>query len=119
MIVSVGKRERNRRKQKRGINLKAKGSLERECPENILPYQFRQHLVTTLEHTNTNFTSYIKEAYLTKALLVENPVPDNINQVKTLGGFVKDILKEKGNQKDLDFENLAEKIQGRNRSLMG
>ena len=119
MIVSVGKRERNRRKQKRGINLKAKGSLERECPENILPYQFRQHLVTTLEHTNTNFTSYIKEPYLTKALLVENPVPDNINQVKTLGGFVEDILKEKGNQKDLDFENLAEKIQGRNRSLMG
>ena len=39
--------------------------------------------------------------------------------MKTLHDFVKDILKNKKKQKDLDFDNVLEKIQGRNRSVMG
>ena len=36
--------------------------------------------------------------------------------MKTLDGFVNDILKNKKKQKDLDFDNVLEKNQGRNRS---
>ena len=32
---------------------------------------------------------------------------------------MKDILKDKKKQKDLDFDSVLEKIQGRNRSIMG
>ena len=39
--------------------------------------------------------------------------------MKTLDDFVKDILKDKKKQKDLDFDSVLEKIQGRNRSIMG
>ena len=39
--------------------------------------------------------------------------------MKTLDDFVKGSLKDKKKQKDLDFNNVLEKIQGRNRSVMG
>ena len=71
------------------------------------------------QYANVNFDTYIKEADLIKAVLIKNPVPENINPVKTLDDFVKDILKDKKKQKDLDFDNVLEKIQGRNRSVMG
>ena len=56
-------------------------------------------------------------ADLIKAVLIKNLVPENINPVKTLDDFVKDILKDK--KKYLDFNHVVEKIQGRNRSVMG
>ena len=71
------------------------------------------------QYANVNFDTYIKEADLIKAVLVKNSVPENISPVKTLDDFVKDILKDKKKQKDLDFDNVLENIQGRNRSFMG
>ena len=38
----------------------------------------------------------------------------NINPVKILDDFMKDILKDKKEQKDLNFDNVLEKNQGRN-----
>ena len=61
---------------------------------------------------NVNFDTYIKEAGLIKAFLIKNPVPENINPVKTLDDFVKNILKDKKKQKDLEFDNVLEKIKG-------
>ena len=72
-----------------------------------------------VQYTNVNFDTYIKEADLIKVALIKNPVPKNINPVKTLDDFVKDILKDKKKQKDLDFDNVLEKNQGRNQSVMG
>ena len=71
------------------------------------------------QYANVNFDTYIKEADIIKAVLIKNPVPENINPVKTLDDFAKDILKDKKKQKDLDFDNVLEKIQGQNRSVMG
>ena len=48
-----------------------------------------------VQYTNVNFDTYIKEADLIKVALIKNPVPKNINPVKTLDDFVKDILKDK------------------------
>ena len=71
------------------------------------------------QYANVNFNTHIKEADLIKTVLIKNPAPENINLVKTLDDFVKDILKDKKKQKDIDFDNVLEKIQGRNRSVMG
>ena len=71
------------------------------------------------QYTNVKFDTCIKDADLIKAVLIKNPVPENINPVKTLDDFVKDILKDKKKQKYFDFDNVLEKIQGRNRSVMG
>ena len=36
------------------------------------------------QYANVNFDTYIKEADLIKAVLIKNPVAENINPVKTL-----------------------------------
>ena len=41
---------------------------------------------------------------------MENPVPDNLDQVKELDHFVRDILKDKRKQKDLEMDGIFEKI---------
>ena len=71
------------------------------------------------QYANVNFDTYIKEEDLIKAVLIKNPVPESINIVGTLDDFVKDPLKEKKKQKDHDFDNVLEKIQGRNQSVIG
>ena len=63
------------------------------------------------QYTNVNFDTCIKETDLIKAVLIKNPVPENINSVKTLDDFVKDI-KDKKKHKDLDFDIVIEKSQG-------
>ena len=47
----------------------------------------------------------MKEADLKQQILTENPVPDNLDQVKKLDNFVRDILKDKCRQKDLDMDS--------------
>ena len=68
--------------------------------------------------TNVDFDTYIKESDLIIAVLIKSPVPENINPVKTMDDFVKDSLKDKRKQKHLNFDNVLEKIEGRNRSVM-
>ena len=82
--------------------------------------QYKYSLPPDMAHyASVNFDTYIKEADPIKAVLIKNPVLENINPVKTLNDFVKDILKDKKKQKDVDFDNFFEKIQGQNRSVMG
>ena len=50
---------------------------------------------------------------------MENPVPDNLDQVKKLNDFVRNILKDKHRQKDLDMDGTFEKIQSKNACVMG
>ena len=56
-----------------------------------------------VQYANVNFDTYIKKADLINAVLIKNPVPENINHVKTLDDLVKEILQDKKKQKDLDF----------------
>ena len=64
------------------------------------------------QYANINFNTYIKEADLIKAAITKNTLPENINLVKALNDFVKDIVKDNKKQKDLDFDNVFENIQG-------
>ena len=82
--------------------------------------QYKYSLLPDMaQYANVNFDTYIKSADLIKAALIKNRVPENINLVKTLDDFAKDILKDKKKQKDLDFDKVLEKSQGRNRSVTG
>ena len=72
-----------------------------------------------VDYANTHFETYVKEADLKKKILTENPVPDNLDQVKKLDDFVCDILKDKRTQKDLDMDSTFEKIQSKNACVMG
>ena len=66
--------------------------------------KFRYNFPTDMaEYANTHFETYVKEADLEQQILTENPVPDNLDQVKKLDDFVRDILKDKRKQKDLDM----------------
>ena len=57
--------------------------------------KFRYNLGTDMaEYANTHFETYVKEADLKEQIFMENPVPDNLNQVKKLDDFVRDILKD-------------------------
>ena len=71
-----------------------------------------------VEYANTLFETYVKEADLKQQILTENPVPDNLDQVKKLDDFVRDIWKDKHKQKDLDMGSTFEKIQSKNVSMM-
>ena len=71
------------------------------------------------QYVSINFNTYIKEADLIKAAITKNTLPENINPVKTLNDFVKDILKDNKKQNDLDFDNVFENIQDWNWSVMG
>ena len=67
--------------------------------------KFRYNFPTDMaEYANTHFETYVKEADLEQPILTENPVPDNLDQVKKLDDFfARDILKDKRKQKDLDM----------------
>ena len=68
------------------------------------------------QYVNVSFETYIRETDLTKAVLIKTPVPENINPVKTLNGFVKNILKDKKKLKGLNFSNILEK-KSRSKSM--
>ena len=50
---------------------------------------------------------------------MENSVADNLDQVKKLDDFFRDILKDKHKQKDLDMDVTFKKIQSKNVCMMG
>ena len=46
-------------------------------------------------YANKYFEEYVPEDSLKEAILCQNPVPDNLDNVKKLDNFLKEILKEK------------------------
>ena len=46
-------------------------------------------------------------------------MPDYLDQVKKLADFVRNILKDKCKQKDLDMDSTFEKIQSKSACVMG
>ena len=62
-------------------------------------------------YANKNFEEYIPEHSLKEAILRQNPVPDNLDNVKKLGDFLRDILKEERKTNKQNIENVLEKLQ--------
>ena len=66
-------------------------------------------------YANKYFEEYVPEDSLKEAILCQNPVPDNLDNVKKLDDFLRDILKEKRE----NIENVLEKLQRKTIDVMG
>ena len=67
-----------------------------------------------VNYANKYFEDHIPEdsqKLLKEAILCQNPVPDNLGNVKKLDDFLRDILKEKRKTNEQNIENVLEKIQ--------
>ena len=53
-------------------------------------------------YANEQFHSYVKNTEVKEQILLTSPVLENLSKAKKLHEFVKDILKEKHKQKDVD-----------------
>ena len=67
-------------------------------------------------YANKYFEEFIPEGGLKEAILTQNPVPENMETLKKLDDFLKDLLKEKTNEQNL--ENIFEKLQNKTRDVM-
>lgn len=66
------------------------------------------------EYAKTHFEIYVKETDLKQQILIENLVPDNLDQVKILDGFSCDILKDSANKNIWTWDSTFERIQSKN-----
>ena len=57
-------------------------------------------------YANKYFEEYVPEDSLKEAILCQNPVPDNLDNVKKLDDFLRDILKEKRKTNKQNIENV-------------
>ena len=57
------------------------------------------------------FEEYFPENSLKEALLCQNPVPDNLDNVMKLDNFLRSILKEKHKTNEQNIENVLEKLK--------
>ena len=72
-----------------------------------------------VNYANEQFHSYVKDTDIKHQTLLTNPVPENLKKAKKLDKFVKDILKEKHKQKDVDQDATFERIQCKNINILG
>ena len=82
--------------------------------------QFKWELLPELaSYANTQFEKYIPEKSIYNAICEVHPVTNNLNQVKKMGEFLRDLLKEKNKNGSLAIDEILGKIQKRTLSVMG
>ena len=62
---------------------------------------------------------YVPEDSSKEAILCQNLVPDNLDNVKKFDDFLRDISKEKRKTNEKNIENVLEKLQRKNFDAMG
>ena len=70
------------------------------------------------KYANKQFEEYVPDNSLKEAKLCQNPVPDNLDNVK-LDDFFRDILKEKRKTNEQNTENILEKFHRKTVDVMG
>ena len=70
-------------------------------------------------YANKYFEEFIPETDLKEAILTQSRVPENMDTVKKLDDFLKDLLKEKKKTNGQNLENIFEKLQNKTRDVMG
>ena len=74
--------------------------------------QFKWDLPSELaSYANTQFEKYIPEKGIHDAICEVHPVPNNLNQVKKMDKFLRDLLKEKNKNNYLDVDEILGKIR--------
>ena len=62
-------------------------------------------------YANKYFEEFIPGGDLKEAILTQSPVPKNMDTVKKLDDFLKDLLKEKRKINEQNLENTFEKLK--------
>ena len=70
-------------------------------------------------YTNKYFKEYLPEDSLKEATLCQNSVPDNLDNVRKLDNFLRDILKEKRKTNEQNFKKVLEKLQRKTVDVTG
>ena len=70
-------------------------------------------------YANKYFEEFILEGDFKEATLTQSPVAENMNTVKKLDDFLKDLLKENKKTNEQNLENIFEKLQNKTRDVMG
>ena len=82
--------------------------------------QFKWDLPSELaSYANTQFEKYIPEKSIYNAICEVHPMTNNLNQVKKMDEFLRDLLKEKNKNNSLAINEILGKIQKRTLSVMG
>ena len=82
--------------------------------------QFKWDVPSELaSYANTQFEKYIPEKCVHDAICEVHPVPNNLDQVKKMDEFLRDLLKEKNENNSLADDEIQGKIQKRTLSVMG
>ena len=82
--------------------------------------QFKWDLPSELaSYANTQFEKYILEKSIHDAVCEVYPAPNNLNQVKKMDEFLRDLLKEKNKNNSLAVDEILGKTQKRTLSVMG
>ena len=61
-------------------------------------------------YANKYFEEYVPEDSLEEAILCQNPVSNNLDNVKKLDEFLRDTLKEKRKTNEQNIKNVLEKL---------
>ena len=70
-------------------------------------------------YASKHFKEFIPEGDLKEAILTQSSVPENMDTVKKLDDFLKDLLKEKKKTNEQNLENVFEKLQNKTRDVTG
>ena len=62
-------------------------------------------------YANKYLEEFIPVGDLKEEILTQSPVPENMDTVKKLDDFLKDLLKEKRKINEQNLENIFEKLQ--------
>ena len=82
--------------------------------------QFKWDLPSELaSYANTQFEKYIPGKSIHDAICEVHIVPNNLNQVKKIDEFLRDLLKKKKKNNSLAVDEILRKIQKRTISVMG
>ena len=81
--------------------------------------QFKSDLSSELaSYATTQFEKYIPEKSIHDAICEVHPEPNNLNQVKKMDKFLRDLLKEKNNNNSLAIDDILGKRQRRTLSVI-
>ena len=82
--------------------------------------QFKWDLPSELaSYANTQFEKCIPEKNIHDPICEVHPVTNNLNQVRKMDKFLRDLLKEKNKNNSLAVDEILGKIQKRTLSVMG
>ena len=70
-------------------------------------------------YVNKYFEEFIPEGDLKEAILMQSAVPENMDTVKKLDDFFKDLLKEKKKTNEQNIKNVYDELQNKTRDVMG